>query len=433
MYHVFDICQDIAEKLKNPSVILAQAEQESIAGLVQTFAWPLTTFAGGFPGIACFFASMDHVFPDQGWSQVTHEYLKLTVNFLENGGDGGYSLFGGLSGLCFAIHICSKNGSRYQGVLSKLEAILEEKIGFELSRIAANESTNESYVPAYQYSLMNGIPGAAAYLLLRKDNSRLKKLAKDCIDILVKLLMKSRKVGDVTVPGWYAANEAEQNQYPGGSYILSTTYGVVGCLSVLGLAAWDGIEVPRIHESIKMVSQWLIENRTKVPSGFDWPVEIPFEDVVIYPENFVGSLVYGNPAVNFSLYLAGRALGDKAQMNLAETSFVNYFTHQDNRWKEKEASLMHGGAGLLALVNRMQKLTYSVSLKQIASTIEQSIKNEYRPNHRYGFQTYKMTDKEKVALDDPGFLNGASGIGLALLSSTGRLDDILWDRAFLLA
>lgn len=443
MYHTIDICQDIAEKLKNPSSVNDHLTDRVNNGIMGSSTWPNITLTAGIPGIVCFYATMDHLFPDQKWDKVAHQYLKLAVNFCENKGYNGYSLFQGLGGLCFAAYMCSKRGTRYQQLLRKLEAILIQEVENDLTNLRNNELKNGNYIAPYRYNLMFGLTGIIAYLLLRKDDARLLKLAKECIAVLINLLKTPKNIGSASVPGWYVANEFlagdfEKEKYPNGSFVLTLPYGVTGCLSVLSLAAWEGIDSPQLYETIKLIASWLRKKQSTTPTEASWPIytsfEMEIEENPVIPNQNPNGWCYGVPAVASSLCLAGRVLRDKSLKTYSEDAFTNFFAKTWQEDKSVDPSFAFGKAGLLAVTYRMAKLTDSGQLMKRAASLEQNLKNLYSPTHPFGFQSINhLPTNETQWLNEPGILDGATGIALSLLLAQGRTDDVLWDRAFLIA
>lgn len=437
MYHSIDICQDIAEKLRSPSIVYEKVQLEISRGTFPNSQWPDLALASGLPGIACFYATMDHLFPDQRWDQSAHEYFKLTASRCESEGFSSYSLFYGLCGLCFAVFLGSKQGSRYQKLLKKLDGALTQEIEKLLSYF---NSESTEYAP-YHYNLMHGLSGIIAYLLLRKEDGYLQKLLRDCVEALIKIMRSTKNVGDKAVPAWFVAPQEDQfysnEHFPQGGFLLSTSTGIIGSLSALSLALWHGIRSPQIEHTIKEIATWLRQRQIKTEEGCFWPYIWPFEaesegQLPKETENH-SSWSFGISSVANSLYLAGRATQDKALMAFAEQSFLSLFAKQNGELNAMDPTFSTGKAGLLATTYQMAKMTNSGTLMQQASRLEQDLRGLYNPSHPFGFQMTHYTPSGTTNhLNDPGLLDGASGIALALLLVDGRANDIPWDRAFLL-
>ena len=110
---------------------------------------------------------------------------------------------------------------------------------------------------------------------LRKEEMPLKKLAKDCLKVLIDILRTPKQVANIAVPGWYTFQE--HPQFRNENFILTMPDGVIGCLSTLSIAAWEGMDSPELIETIKLVSSWLLKKKINTPLGPVWPHTISLE------------------------------------------------------------------------------------------------------------------------------------------------------------
>lgn len=441
MYHTFDICQAIADKLRSPEYVCTRMQENVQRGNFMAEEWTQLSLAEGLPGIASFYGVMDQFFPNQGWDQVAYTYLKLTIHKTEERGISHTSLFAGLTGMCFAAYLCSKQGYRYPHLLSKLENLLFREIETSLLCQANNFLDQDQDAPPHFYNLTNGLSGVLAYLLVRKEQAACHRLASDCLSRLILLLKRKRCVKGYEVPGWYVSPEEQlvpeaQAQYPNGSFILSMSYGMTGCLSVLALAALEGIVVPGQYELIQEMATWLKSKQRQASSGPYWHHSVSFEDEISNQQNSTeltrDAWSYGNPTVSRSLYLAAKATRDFSLMKFAEDSFLSIFSKTWQEWNLMGPTFFWGRAGLLALTYHMAQDTgHPVLLKQI-DYLENDLKRFYHPSHVFGFQTIHVAEQEDYHwIDHPGLLNGAIGIALALLLVHSQ-EEIMWPRIFLI-
>lgn len=439
MYHTIDICQDIAEKLRSPINLYEIVENEIKQGTFASTKWLDLSLASGLPGIACFYTVMDRVFPDQKWDDVAHQYLKLAVNRYETEGINNYSMYYGLCGLCYAAYLCSKQGDRYQNLLRKLDTALIQEIEKGLSFFSNDEAIN------FPYNLSYGFSGILAYLLLRKENSYFQKLVRDFVEIIVNKLMKKKNIGSSEVPGWHISHEDPlfhfdevNKKYANGGFILSTPEGILGILSTISIAAWEGHTSSSTYKAIEEIVTWLKLRQIKTSHGFSWPYYTGLEDETekeMLQSHIYDSWSFGIPSVAYSLYLAGRTLQDKHIKSFAEDSFLFFLSTQIEDRTHPDPSFASGKAGILALTYRMGKLTNNGLFMRYAQTLENELKKLYNPSHPFGFQFIVprgQTREQMKKFNEPGFLDGAIGIALTLLSVDRCIDDIPWDRFFLL-
>lgn len=438
--HPLDIFEDIANKLKVPASVHDIVHDDIRRGnRIQD--WAQLSAVEGLPALACFYSVVDHLLSNRGWDRVAHEYLSLAINKFEQSGNQNVSLFTGLSGLCFATHLCSKNGTRYQGLLGKLDSILVDSVETILAKVPQNY-TSSTYVSPQFYNLVQGMSGTLAYLLMRKDHPQLQSLAKKCTIEIVNALKEKRDVGSAKVPGWYVSPtdqivESERENYPNGNFILSLPYGVTGCLLSLSLAAWNGTIVPSLLETISEMAQWLREKQLKGSQRPTWPHTHSLE-AEIHAQETTHSLyrdawAYGTPMVALSLFYAGRVLNNKSLKEFAEERFCAVFSKPDIDWNLIGPCFGYGRAGLLSITYQMMRLTESAFLKEKVAYLSKDLIRFYDPGHPFGFQVVElMPNGENQWMNDPGLINGASGIALALLLADGRTDEIEWERLFLL-
>lgn len=441
LYHTYNICLDIADKLKRPEEICEYIQEAAKQDRFITNQWLELSLAKGLPGIAVFYGVMDQIFPDQQWDLVVYAYLKLMIEKIEGEGISNISLFDGLSGICFATYLCSKEGFRYPKLLSKVDDLLFSEIEFSLFPQIDSYLVKELPFPPSLYNLSHGLCGVLAYLLLRKEHSTCYRLARDCLTRLILMLKQEQCINGYRIPGWYISQEnqiavQEKIKYPNGSFSLGMPYGVSGCLSILSLAFIEGIILPGQYEIIKDISNWLKSKLSMASSSPCWHHTVSFEEEISNKEALIDLnrdvWCYGTPAVSRTLYLASKATQDTHLMKFAENSFLTIFSKS---WQERNmmgTTFDWGRAGLLALTYHMAKDTRNPSLLQQVDTLEYDLKRFYHPSHPFGFQAVQVTDSEQYRwINHPGLINGTVGIALSLLLNHFEAK-MEWSKLFLL-
>ena len=437
MYHSVGICQEIAERMKSPQIVSAGVKDSIVSGLFSEPQWFEGTFADGLPGIACFYASMDQIFPNEGWNVITHSYLDTIVKNLERDSYSGYSLFTGLCGACFTTYICSKENNRYQKLQAKLDLALTEEVEISFLKEAKSYLHKNDPLPPNLYNLAHGISGVLGYLLLRKENHHLHKLAVDCISLLIKLLNREQLVEGTPVPGWYVSPQhqlapEETIKYPDGSFILGMPFGITGCLSALSLAAMEGIKVEGLIETITHIANWLKNQNSSINAGASWQHTIPLKNGNKTSDLDRDTWWGGIPAVARSLYLASKANKDLSLSKYAENAYLSMFAKPTEDWNMMGTSFMHGRAGVLATTLRMAQDTQNPLFWKQVDLLERDLIGFYKPESPFGFRMVAVDPPDHYRwVDHPGVLSGATGVGLALLL-VQRRENLKWDRAFLI-
>src|ERR1700722_10423847 len=201
------------------------------------FAWGDIGLSG-YAALMIFYATLDLLFPNDDWDKVVHAYvLKLKISLETFGLPRSSSIYGGLASICYAIHFASRQGSRYQRMLAKLDDVLCENIEHEYLMPLAEHFKKGTSVPAQLYDLIQGIVGVGLYCVNRQVNSKLSILAQSITSFLIQLTYPIEIKGHL-VPGWYLSQEnqfiqADKESYPEGNFNLGLAHGIPGVLAFL--------------------------------------------------------------------------------------------------------------------------------------------------------------------------------------------------------
>ncbi len=436
MHHSLDICYDIAEKLKGPEKISALMQEKARQGGFLGDEWSEFSLATGFPGIICFYGMMHLNFENEGWDVVAHDYIKYIKTYLETAGQLDVSLFFGLAGWSLAVYFCSDNSRRYTRMLSQLDDLLIQDVRKRFPNQSPTYSDPYTLVPSNYYNLARGLSGIISYSLLREE---LKELTQQCVESLVKVLSLARIVDSHEVLAWTITPQSIDYfeigpAYSGGYYSLRVPYGIPGVLGVLSHAAIKGIRVDGLHELIQGLAQWIRTKQRVKDTLIYWNSFVPKEENFKIDENVEGYYwKLGTLGVAKSLDLASQALGDQELQTYSERVFLSHLASFYEWPKSIDTSFLMGKAGLLSLVYNMGCERKNPFYFKIAKEIEEDLKKSYNPLYPFGFRSLNLGLKEKQALiDTPGLLQGAVGIGLALLEVQGRVKSP-WNQVFLLS
>lgn len=443
MYHTLDICQDIADKLRDPDKVCEITHESVKRGKFLSEEWPELSLAESLPGIITFYGTIHELFPDQHWDRVAHEYLKRMVEKIHEQRISNHSLFEGLTGICFAIYICSQKEIHYPSLLSSSEQLLFTDIETNLfPRIDHLLESDQDAIP-HVYNLTHGLSGIIAYLLVRKENFACPRLASACLYRLVRILTRRRTVNGHSVPGWHVSQNEQltaenRGNYPNGNFILSLPDGILGCLSILSIAALEGMIIPGQYEIIQEITTWLKGKQGigHATWGTYWHHTFSFEEEISNTQETIAVARnmwnYGTPAVSRSLYLAARAMKDHALQNFAEEAFISVFSKPWQEWNILGPTFSTGRAGLLALTSAMSKETQHCLLVKQVEDLSRDLKRFYSPSHPFGFQTVGVDASEQYHwIDHPGLLNGSVGVVLSLLYGHYQ-QEMDWCRIFLI-
>lgn len=435
---------EIADRMRDPDHVRSLVLQSSHChpDLAHSFPlWGGISLAGGYSGILLMFAELDYRFPDQNWDSAAHAYVLKIKEEIETKGISSLSLFGGLSGICFALRKASRSGTRYQKLIHTLDKYLLEKIeDYYFSPLRENlRKGSPSFKP--QYDLMQGIAGVGVYGLHCLSDSALHSMVEEILLLLIGLTKPIQR-GGRSIPGWYVLLEdhflqSEKTQYPEGNFNLGLSHGVSGVLAFLSAAMMRGIVLEGQHEAIERITSWIQKHRREYNGIFFWNNLVSFEEEIgttqaLHPSfPLRDAWCYGTPGTAYSLFLAGKALKDKELHQFALDSFLSIFQKNQNDWLLTSPTCCHGLSGLLLLTKKITQETKDENLVKKASSLTQLLLTFHHTDYPFGFRNLQLCKGEKFAeVDEAGLLEGAAGVLLTLLSGTGKSSG--WDAIFLI-
>jgi hypothetical protein len=124
---------------------------------------------------------------------------------------------------------------------------------------------------------------------------------------------------------------------------------------------------------------------------------------------------------------AGAALDDGRLRSVARQAFEASVSRQSQR-ASLSSSLCHGLAGLLAISSEFARAG-SASARRQVSALAELILARCDPDSPFGVWD---DDRHATPLDNPGFLTGVAGVGLALLAAAAPTRPA-WFRTLLIA
>ena len=214
-----------------------------------------------------------------------------------------------------------------------------------------------------------------------------------------------------------------REMFPEGYFDVGMAHGQAGMVTFLAhaLAAGEETARPLLESSVA----WLLAQR--LPEGGYPHIVADGRD----PKPGRLAWCYGDPGVAVGLLAAGRALNDTPTMDEA-VALALLCAGRTGDPSVVDAPLCHGAAGLAHVFNRLHQQTGEERLATAARYwAEDALARRVPGRPVAGFGSVRP-DENDVMTYEPlgGFLEGAAGIGLALLSATSAdLPD--WDAVLL--
>jgi lantibiotic biosynthesis protein len=276
------------------------------------------------------------------------------------------------------------------------------------------------------YDLITGIAGVGVYALERLP----RPTAVACLErILERLVERSERTPEGVT--WFTEPERlppwQREINPNGYYNLGVAHGIPALVALLAGAAAGGVAGarPLLDDTVR----WLLAHRLEPGAGScfgSW----------FYPGQAANASrlawCYGDLGVAASLLAAARAVDEPVWKQKALDIALAAAARSQESAAVRDAGLCHGAAGVGHLFNRMYQSTGEEHLAGAArSWFGQALEIRQPGEGIAGFRAWTAgLEGEAPWRTDPGFLEGAAGIGLALLAAVSPIEPA-WDRVLL--
>jgi lantibiotic modifying enzyme len=332
----------------------------------------------------------------------------------------GPSLYSGFSGVAWTIAHLEREGLSPKATdLDEIDAALLQHIEPSGRQVSYDLITGLVGCGVY---FLERLPSPAALAGLERVVCTLASMAEPATDGLCWVTPPE------LLPTWQAV------LFPDGKYDLGMAHGVAGIIALLAGALRAGVATEQVRELLDGGIRWLFRQQLsgKVPARFPSLVARGRGPA---PEPSRMAWCYGDPGVAAALLLAADAAGNAAlsasAIDLLRTSAVR------NRKETgvEDAPLCHGSAGLAHLFHRTFRLTGDPVLAEVAGDwLGVALHQRHGTVGIAGFASLDAIDPGGPLRwrSHPGFLQGAAGIGLALISAITSTVPA-WDRLLLLS
>ncbi len=433
------VARTVATRLKTPEILeKAIAESPRQSAFANRVCWIPHSLSQGHAGLALLYGYLDACFPEEQWDLEARDHLRLAARSAEAIPGLPLGLFSGLSGLAFAAWQLSRGGTRY----IRLRDSLDQSTCVR-AIAAARDIRGRHGVSFSEFDAISGLSGVAAYLLCRCDEPHIMTALRSIVEGLVDLLSASDRLPHWYTPADLLGDPQTQEYCPHGNLNLGLAHGVPAPLATLSLARTAGVSVPGLAETIARTADWLCENRFDDRWGINWPAILPL--IQTGSANGGGleavsgrkapdgpsrcAWCYGSPGIARALWLAGDALDRDDYRDLAVSAMRAVFRRPIAVRRIDSPTLCHGVAGLLAIALRFSHDMGGTEFSDEIRGLTQQLLDNYEPQSLLGFRHLETRDNH---MDQPGLLEGAPGVALALLAAATSAEPT-WDRLFLLS
>jgi lantibiotic biosynthesis protein len=424
------VARDLGARLGRAALVReAVAAARAQTTFPESVHWRDHSLAQGYAGLSVLSGALDRCLPDEGWDRIGHRQLQAAAGGAERAGRLPASLYAGVAGLGFAGLVLSGGRSRYGRFLGSVDAALLPMVSAGVERLAQSRGGRS----VSEFDLISGLAGVGVYLLGRRQQPAVRAALTSLLQSLARLLLDRG-----SPPGWHTTVELlgrddQRRQYPYGNLNCGLAHGLPGPLALLAVALREGVEVQGAAEATDRAAGWLADHRLDDDWGVNWPNAVPVAVAgATSPPQPVPSRTawcYGAPGVARALWLAGEALGEDRYRKLAVTAMEDALSKPQRHRGISSPTFCHGTAGLLQVTLRFARDTGLAAFDRAAGALTDELLSAYEPGSLLGYRTVEPGDQR---VDQPGLLDGAPGVALALLAVASPLDPV-WDRLFLLS
>jgi hypothetical protein len=428
-----NVVRDLAERLRDQHrVALAVTAAPTQTAFPLAVRWLAPSLAQGDAGIALTCAYLDAWWPDEGWDQAGHSYLSTAAVAAENSPQLSLAMFGGLTGLALAAWSLSRGATRYRNLMAALENALLPNV---MTQAEGWDPPIMDGMSFGQFDVISGLAGIGAYLLLRREQPGAGAALESVLRALVALASDSGSRPRWWTPAHLLGDEEMAALYPNGNLNCGLAHGIPGPLALMALALADGIGVPGIEEAVDRLAGWIVGHRADDGWGVNWPYAISLTQEGL-PDRGAptdgpsrAAWCYGAPGVARALWLAGVARNRPEWGNLAIEAMEAVYQRPIAARQIDSPTFCHGVAGLLQITLRFANNTGLPVFTNAACDLTEQLLSAYEPDSLLGYRNWEPGG---TRVDQPGLLDGAPGVLLALLAAATDVEPS-WDRAFLLS
>jgi lantibiotic modifying enzyme len=281
-----------------------------------------------------------------------------------------------------------------------------------------------------EYDLIGGLAGLGVYALERLPRPSARTLLERVVDRLAELSEEMEEGS-----AWFTPPERlpewQREIHTRGNYNLGVAHGLPGVVPVLAGACAAGVAVERARPLLESSVSFLLARRLPPGSQSCFAgTYAPWED----PTPTRLAWCYGDPGIAAALLAAARAVGNAEWERQAIDIALAAAARDESTSHVRDAGLCHGAAGVGHLFNRLFQATGEERLAAAARFWFERTFTFHAPGEPVaGFRAWEVGVLGQPGWrPDAGFLEGAAGVGLALLGAVSSVEPA-WDRVLLVS
>jgi Lanthionine synthetase C-like protein len=341
-----------------------------------------------------------HASGSSRWSELGHQtMIAATRAGVEDG-----SLVRGWSGIGVAAEYAAARTPRYQGLIRNIRAALAERL------LAAVDDCAAPLESSSEYELLMGYTGI--YLSLDRSENR---------DAVTRVLDRFEWIlSDRSNTRWFLPNKFDQ-MLTGAMNRLGVSHGIAGLLGALNCNG----TTDRERKLAVRVAEILCDAAVSDPWGVQWGYHLS-DAVSGERDTLYGRVAWCHYSLGIAacLWDAGHVWNKREFSEIALAAAVRIAEAPIEAWYMRDYTICHGIAGNAILLRHIGLAAMEPRILRVVDILTKQLIAGYDPSLPFGYESFWADQR----ISDPGFLMGASGIGLALLTLTGAVDEA-WLKA----
>ncbi|WP_406053656.1 hypothetical protein OG462_44020 [Streptomyces sp. NBC_01077] len=314
------------------------------------------------------------------------------------------NLFRGVTGaISTALIVNAMTGDpRLRPLLLSGTARLSDQAESLAERCRVQRRGGGRHLAVADYDAVSGLAGLGRMLLLglHSGYSPAEPGLQAALEVLTELLTGL----DDRMSGLWASSRQDSRR---GEAELGMARGVSGPLAFLSTALSKGNYVKGQHDVIRSTAEWLLAQR--YAGTWTWPASVGRGHPVGSPAPD-HRWCAGSTGIATAIHLAGRALNDQPLVDAGIGALVSLDASPRGHWAVSGPALCCGYSGVLQAALTVMSRDPDPRLKRLADSAAEGALDYWNPRTTFGFPQFRQSG----ALDSPEFLDGASGIALAL-------------------
>ena len=377
------------------------------------------SLASGSAGLALFFTTLAEAQPQHGDTHAERA-LELVSDAIDTLAERLHppSLYGGFTGVAWAADIVQRHFGNPDD--PDLNADIDDALVAFVARAPWDRD----------YDLITGLAGFGVYALRRMPRTAANAALASIVDRLEETAIST--ADGIT---WFTPQRLlsawQRDRYPNGYYNLGLAHGVPGVIVLLAQVCAAGVALTTARPLLDNAVAWLLAQRRPLNSESSFGTVVP--DDIVETEPFPTRIAwcYGDLGIATALLCAARLVGEKEWERQAIAIATRAAERSLDRSGVVDAGLCHGSAGNAHLFNRLYQATREPLFLHAARIwVEQTLARRRPGEGVGGFLAWRPAPETWSA--DPGLLEGAAGIGLALLAASASTEPE-WDRMLMVA